>query len=176
MNDYIALIKIFAGDFAPVGWAFCNGQLLSVSDYSTVFALIGTTYGGDGINNFALPDLRGRVCIGAGQGNGLSNYVLGQKGGLESITLSVNNLPAHNHTVSGTITPLASSDVGTTTNPTGVVAAHTGARKNFSTTSNTTRDTATLANSGNSLPFSITQPTLCISFIIYLEGIFPSRN
>src|SRR5512136_2572601 len=96
-QPYVGEIRMFAGNFAPQGWMFCEGQLLPISQYDALFNLIGTTYGGDGINTFALPDLRGRVIVGPGQGSGLSNYVLGQQGGVETVTLTTNQIPQHSH-------------------------------------------------------------------------------
>src|SRR3954463_4050754 len=96
-QPYVGVIRIFAGNFAPVNWAFCNGQLLAISENDALFALIGTTYGGDGQSTFGLPDLRSRVPIHQGQGPGLSNYVIGQNGGVETVTLTVQQIPVHTH-------------------------------------------------------------------------------
>src|SRR5208283_1924144 len=96
-NPFVGEIRMFGGNFAPSGWDFCNGQLLSISEFSTLFNLIGTTYGGDGENTFGLPDLQGRFPVHQGQGPGLANYLIGQKAGEENVTVTVNQLPAHSH-------------------------------------------------------------------------------
>jgi microcystin-dependent protein len=98
-NPFLGQVIIFAGNFAPKGWAFCNGQLLAISQYTALFSLLGTTYGGDGRTTFGLPDLRGRVAVSAGQGPGLSNYTLGEQTGTETVTLSTQQMPQHNHIV-----------------------------------------------------------------------------
>src|SRR5579872_1398054 len=100
-QPFIGAIVLFCGNFAPAGWALCNGQLLSISQWTALFSILGTTYGGNGQTTFGLPDLRGRVPIHPGQGPGLSNYVLGQAGGVETVTLAIQNLPAHNHSLNG---------------------------------------------------------------------------
>src|SRR5579872_2904742 len=100
-QPFIGAIVLFCGNFAPAGWALCNGQLLSISQWTALFSILGTTYGGNGTTNFALPDLRGRVPIHPGQGPGLSPYTLGQTGGVETVSLSINNLPAHSHALNG---------------------------------------------------------------------------
>src|SRR5688572_18111229 len=97
MDEFIAIIKMFGGNFAPRGWALCNGQILSIAQNTALFSLLGTTFGGNGQTTFALPDLRGRVPIHPGQGPGLSNYSLGQQAGTETVTLTINNMPAHGH-------------------------------------------------------------------------------
>ena len=172
MDPLLASILIFAGNFAPKGWAFCNGQLLAINQNQALFALLGTTYGGNGQTTFALPDLRGRVPIHFGQGPGLSNYDLGQAGGAENTTLTVNNLPAHNH-------PLhATSEGGSTSAPAGAYLGNTGAldrEYNISGTS-VTMNAGAIGATGASQPFSNVQPYLAINFIIALQGIFPSRN
>ena len=104
MDEYMAVIKFFAGNYAPQGYMYCQGQLLPVSQYSALFALLGVTYGGNGQTNFALPNFGGRVPVGTGQSSGTSNYQLGQIGGAENITLNINNLPTHTHTATATST------------------------------------------------------------------------
>src|SRR5450631_4459450 len=113
MDPLLASIIIFASNFPPKGWAFCNAQILSIAQNTALFSLLGTTYGGDGITTFALPDLRGRLPVQAGQGPGLSNYDLGQSGGSESTTLLLSNLPQHNHSLN------AVSEAGSTSAPAG---------------------------------------------------------
>lgn len=166
-------IRLFAGTFAPRGYALCNGQLLSISQNTALFSLLGTTYGGNGTTNFALPDLRGRVPNHFGQGPGLSNYVQGQVGGTENVTLLANNLPAHTHTVNAVATG------GNQASPAGGVPAieSTGTSLNYSSSApNTTMSPATIAPTGQNIPVSVIQPYLTINYIIALQGIFPSRN
>src|SRR5271157_5430691 len=108
-NPFVAEIRIFCGNFAPTGWAFCNGQILPIAQNTALFSLLGTTYGGDGRTTFALPDLRGRVPISSGQGPGLASYALGQSGGAETATLGASQLPAHNHLVNAVSGPATSA-------------------------------------------------------------------
>lgn len=196
MEAFLALICAFGGNFAPRGWAFCYGQLLSISQNSPLFTLLGTTYGGDGMTTFGLPDLRGRSLIGQGQGIGRPNYVLGQTGGAESVILTLNNLPAHTHTADAStliVTPSASTATGTTNipGPTLVPAGlpQTGvgptastikgyAVKNDSTTlaAGTVTGSVTIGATGSGAAVATQDPYLAISYIIALEGIFPSRN
>jgi microcystin-dependent protein len=167
---------MFGGNFAPMNWAFCDGQLLSLADYDTLYTLIGTTYGGDGQNTFGVPDLRGRVVThwGASQGN---TYVIGQQGGAETVTLTTSQIPQHTHPVTAT---LATGDTGTPSastmlavgGPTGTVvppyAPYAGAQV-------VTSGASTLS-SGGSQPHDNMQPYLAVNFIISLYGIFPSQN
>lgn len=164
-TPFIGQISIFAGNFAPRGWAFCSGQLLAIAQNTALFSILGTTYGGNGQTTFALPDLRGRVPISAGQGPGLSPYQLGQIAGAENTTLLVNNLPAHSHGIA------ASSGDQTTNRPTN---GYLAAGNRYSTTGNAAM--APTANAGAGQPFNNVQPYLTVNFIIALEGIFPSRN
>lgn len=178
MDGYIAQIVLFAGNFAPRYWAFCNGQILAITQYTALFSLLGTTYGGNGQTTFALPDLRGRVPVGPGQGPGLSIISLGEVGGTELTTLTVNNMPAHNHTV--TVTPRAVSEAGDTSNPAGAYLANSGALdREFKASGTFVNMGAAAVNSGiagGSQPFSIRNPYLGMNYIICLTGIFPSRN
>ncbi|OXB08677.1 phage tail protein [Flavobacterium plurextorum] len=161
---------MFAGTFAPRGWLFCNGQLLPIPQYSTLFSIIGTTYGGDGINNFALPDLRGRVPVGQGQGPGLSPRNLGETSGNENVTLTISNMPAHNHQLN------ASTAVGTSNVPTGNVLANTSVLdKEYNGSPNTAMNNASIGISGSNAPVTIMQPFQTINFIIAIEGIYPPR-
>ncbi len=157
---------MFAGNFAPAGWMFCEGQLLPISENETLFQLIGTTYGGDGESTFALPDLRGRLPIH--QGNG---FILAQTGGAEEITLTVNEIPAHSHPL------LATNDTATSTAPGGrVLAATTGATISAYGTDAPvgSLNASSIASIGGSQPHTNFQPYLCVDFIISLFGIFPS--
>ena len=179
MEPFIAQIILFAGNFAPRGWAFCQGQILSIAQNTALFSLLGTTYGGNGQTTFALPDLRGRTPIHPGQGPGLSNFVLGQAAGVESVSLLLTNMPAHNHTV--TVTPRAVSEAGDTSDPTNAYLANSGALdREFKTTGTFVNMGPSAAGSssvaGGSQPFQIRNPYLALNYIIALEGIFPSRN
>jgi microcystin-dependent protein len=164
---------MFGGSFAPQGWSFCDGQLLPIAQNDTLFALIGTTYGGDGQTTFGLPDLRGRVPVHNGQGSGMSNRVLGASGGQETVTLTVNELPAHAHTLH------ARSDAATTTNPSGAVwAAGTGAQFSVSPPDGPMQQAPAPAiqPTGGSQPHDNLMPHLCVTFIISLSGIFPPQS
>ena len=164
---------MFAGNFAPRGWAFCDGQLLAVSQNDALFSLLGTIYGGDGRTTFGLPDLRGRVPIHAGQGPGLSERRLGSKGGEEKVTLTVNQLASHRHRQQGT------EQAAGTTNPTNALpasAADATYRQNTGGVFTSTMNAQAVANAGGTLPHENMGPFLCINFIIALFGIYPSRN
>ena len=163
-QPYVGEIRMFAGNFAPAGWMFCEGQLLPISENETLFQLIGTTYGGDGESTFGLPDLRGRIPVH--QGNGL---ILAETGGAEEITLTLPQIPAHSH-------PLLASQAGGNVNtPTGNVTAESAAVKIYledSPTGNMLPNA--VGPTGGSQPHTNFQPYLCVSFIISLFGIFPS--
>lgn len=184
MEGTMAEIRMFAGNFAPMYWSFCDGSLIAISQNSALFALLGTLYGGDGVQNFALPDLRSRVPVGIGAGPGLPNISLAQKGGSEFDTLLVENLPSHNHMVSATVAPAASTGgrgVTTTNVPTNNFPAQTAEGTNiYANTANTAMGQSqvqiTLGATGNSLPVNNIQPFLGMNYIICLEGVFPSRN
>jgi len=171
MDPFIAEVKLFAGNFAPRGWAFCEGQLLPISQNSALFSLIGTTYGGDGRTTFALPDLRGRVAIGPGNGPGLSSYREGQKGGQEHVTLTTNQMPSHNHAIN------ANSNGGTVSSPVGHFLADTSAFDfEYATTANSQMNSLMASNAGGSQSHENRQPFLAIYYIIALQGVFPSRS
>jgi microcystin-dependent protein len=152
-------------NFPPRGWALCNGQILPIAQNTALFSLLGTTYGGNGQTTFALPDLRGRVALSSGQGPGLSNYLLGQVGGDESVTLNVNQIPTHAHSIGGT------NSGSTSSRPAGNVNAQGGA---YSSTSDSPMQPT--GGAGGGQPHSNIQPYLCLNYCIALEGIFPSRN
>lgn len=178
MNEYIALIKIFAGNFAPRGTIFCRGQLLSIAEYTAVFSIVGTTFGGDGITTFGVPNLQGRSPIHIGQAPGGSNFIIGEMSGQENVTLTANNLPTHTHSL--TLTG-ASSGAGTSGNPEGKYPAQTGTENDYSPTGNGSmapyQGSITLASTGgNQSSISLIQPYLAVNYIFVLEGIFPSRN
>lgn len=164
-SPYIGEIRLFAGNFAPVGWLLCQGQLLPISQYDVLFNLIGTTYGGDGQTTFALPDLSSRIPYHAGAG-----YVLGQQGGVEQVTLTTNQLPVHSHAALGSANP------GTTAAPANAVWASS----TYTAYSDQSTDAAMAPNaldpSGGSQPHENMPPFLAINFIIATEGIYPTPN
>ncbi|MEO8169078.1 MAG: tail fiber protein [bacterium] len=158
-------------NFAPRGWAFCQGQILPIAQNQALFSLLGTTYGGNGQTTFALPDLRGRVPIGEGQGPGLSAYFLGQQGGAETHTLTANEMPAHTHLVS------ADTSVGSSDKPGSKLPARNAAGvPEYGNTANAQMAATMLGVAGESQPHSIMQPYLVLNWIIALQGVFPSRN
>lgn len=174
-QPYIGSIAMFAGNFAPSGYALCQGQILPISQNTALFSILGTTYGGNGQTTFALPDLQGRAPIGAGQGLGLSNINLGQPGGGESASITTNNMPSHTHTLA------ASSQPGGQATPQGnVIAVPVDSTGNpgtaFNPTSNVQMASASIGPAGNGQPMSIRNPFLGINYIIALQGIYPSRS
>jgi microcystin-dependent protein len=179
-DPYLATITIFAGNFAPLNWAYCNGALLSIAQYTALFALIGTTYGGDGVTTFALPDLRGRMAVGTGQGAGLPNYILGEASGTENTTLLTSNLPAHNHIITSvTGAPGASADGGSLSSPIGNVPADVAQRYTTGPGDGAMAAYPTMTASaiaGSSSPVSNVTPYMAMNYIICIEGIFPSRS
>lgn len=197
-EPFLGEIIMFAGNFAPRGWALCNGQLLSVSQNSALFAILGTTYGGNGQTTFALPNLQGRAPVHAGQSPGTSRYTLGEVGGTENVTLTINELPAHNHTVALSGTGNVSVALGASSangnapapGPTTVPAKITSGLNTLNPYSTTAPDTTLLPVNttttvnvsgntgvvGNNLPVPIVQPYVVVNFIIATEGVFPSRN
>lgn len=171
-EPFVGEIRMFAGNFAPRGWAFCDGQLLAASQNDALFSLLGTIYGGDGRTTFGLPDMRGRIPIHAGSGPGLSQRRLGAKGGAENVTLTVNQLPSHGHNLS------VSTDTGTSVNPGDeVLAANPNIRVWRPTSApGENMNTAAVTSVGGSRRHTNLQPFLCINFIIALVGIYPSRQ
>jgi microcystin-dependent protein len=175
MSDpFIGEIKMFGGNFPPNGWALCQGQLMPISENDTLFNLIGTTYGGDGQETFGLPDIQSRVAVHQGTGSGLSTYQMGEKGGVESVTLSTNQIPIHTHAAvtatTGQVSAAANNilaDAQTT---------QTGARIYSNQASDVQMNANTIAITGGSQPHDNIQPTLAINFIISLFGIYPSQN
>jgi microcystin-dependent protein len=174
-EPFLGQIDTFGFNFPPRGWAFCDGQLLSISSYTALFSLLGTTFGGDGRVTFGLPDLRGRVAVHPGQGPGLTNVRWGERGGVETRTLTVSNMPAHNHAAF----LQATDTLGNTTDPDGNIQAVKNRTNIYSTAvPNVTMNAAsvTVANSGGSQAFSVRDPYLGIYHSIALMGIYPSRN
>jgi microcystin-dependent protein len=165
-TPFIGEVKIISWNFAPKGWAFCNGQLLAINTNQALFSILGTTYGGDGRVNFGLPDLRSRVPIYQGQG-----FVLGNLGGEENHTLITQELPTHNHLVQGSLTAADQA------NPANNVLATANFQLYTTQTGNLTPlDPTTIVNTGGSQPHTNIQPYLALNFIIALQGVFPSRN
>ncbi len=173
MEEYIGAIQIFAGNFAPRGWALCEGQLLSIQQNSALFAILGTTYGGNGTTNFALPDLRGRMPIGFGTGPGLTTRQLGEKSGAEAVTLTTAQIPSHTHTYN------ALSGNREQPNPTGnflgIAPGPFYAEMNAGDTL-LPMNPASISPAGGSQPHNNMPPYLGLSFIICLQGIFPPRS
>lgn len=171
-TPYVGEIRMFAGNFAPNGWAFCDGSLLSISQDEVLFSLIGTTYGGDGQTTFALPDLRGRLPVHQGGRSGLSNYQMGQSFGSESVTLTPAQVPSHGHGL------VASGATGSGTSPVGSVpaAASAGARYSAGSSPGPNMAADAVGATGGSQPHSNLMPSQCVSFIISRYGIYPSQN
>jgi microcystin-dependent protein len=178
-QPYVGQIMMFAGNFAPAGWAFCAGQLMPISEYDTLFNLIGTTYGGDGQSTFALPDLRGRVPIHQGQGGGLSSYTMGQAAGSETVTLTVQQIPIHNHFL------LANANAATGANP---AANQTVAFENvnqspmpysyypYDGSGQVTLPANSISPAGGNQPHENVQPIIVLNYCISLFGVYPSPN
>jgi microcystin-dependent protein len=171
-DQYLGEIRMFAGNFAITGWAMCNGQLLPISQNTALFSLIGTFYGGNGTSNFALPDMRSRAPVHQGQGAGLAPYTIGEQTGAENVTLTVQQLPSHTHTY----TPQANNGAAGSSRPTGGYLANSGGTPIYATSQDTNMAAQTLGSTGGGQPLSVIQPVLCITFLIALVGIFPSRN
>ena len=181
MSDpFLGQIIMFGGNFAPRGWAMCNGQQLPISSNTALFSLLGTTFGGNGQTTFGLPDLRGRVPVHPGAGPGLSAYTAGQSGGAESVTLVAGQMPPHNHLIG------VNNQAGTVNDPTNAIPAliNTGSPRSPATTTlgyTASAQTGTMAatavsSAGGGQAHANIQPYLCVNFIIALDGIFPSRN
>ena len=189
MEPFIAQIMMFGGNFAPRGWAFCEGQLLPISSNTALFSLIGTIYGGDGRTTFALPDMRGRSPIGQGNGSGLTPRPFGQRGGVESVTLSQVQMPSHSHSASAqgaglTVqnadanqgSPNNSSYIGKPVSGSGSVGLYTNSTGNPVTINGGSAPNVTVGNTGGNQAHENMPPFQVISFVIALQGVFPSRN
>jgi microcystin-dependent protein len=170
-EPFIGEIRLFPYDFPPRGWAFCHGQLLSIAQNTALFALLGTTYGGDGRITFALPDLRGRVAVSSGEGPGLSAYELGGVGGVESVTLTEGEMPIHTHQVSANGRASSSSKPGNH-----YLGRASSGTAYASTTNGTTLNLDAVVPAGGSQPHENRPPHLALNFCMALTGIFPSRE
>jgi microcystin-dependent protein len=164
-QPFVGEIRMFGGNFAPAGWAFCDGALAPISENETLFQLIGTTYGGDGQSTFAMPDLRGRLTMHVGNG-----HTLAEMGGVENVTLTTNQIPIHTHA------PLSVSGNGNQATPQNGVWAGAAASLYSSSAPNLAMNPSLVGNTGGSQPHDNMMPFLCISFIISLFGVFPSQN
>jgi microcystin-dependent protein len=177
----IGEIRMFAGNFAPRGWALCKGQILSISENEALFSILSTIYGGDGVTTFALPNLQSRIPVGSGQGPGLPTYLIGEPGGTETNTLTVNNIP-HSHAITGSAAILVSSEDGHRATPVADNPAVNGDNIYSTTTDNSQMASAVVSltadNTGSqaALPVENVQPYLAINYIIALEGDYPTRN
>ncbi|MDX2067070.1 MAG: tail fiber protein [Haliscomenobacter sp.] len=173
MDPYLAQIVMFGGNFAPLYWHFCDGKLLSIADNTALFSLIGTMYGGDGQVTFALPDFRGRIPLGTGQGGGLSYVDLGETSGSEKVTLTLQNLPQHGHQM------IAYMDSANSPSPNGQLLA-TNPDADFvaptSGTVTTPMSVAAIGATGGNQPINNMQAYLAVNYVICVEGIYPSRN
>ncbi len=194
MDPFIGQIVMFGGNYAPQGWAFCDGQILPINSNAALFAILGTRYGGDGRTTFALPDLRGRVTVHPGRGPGLSSYQLGQRGGVESVVLSTSEIPSHTHVAmvqpqSAQVRINASDEEGDTSSPAGAVwAKDPNGNDTYGSGGATTQmasnavqveipnSQVTIGDTGGSQPHTNIQPYLCINYIIALQGYFPPRS
>lgn len=179
MEPFIGQVILFAGNFAPRGWAFCDGQLLSISEHQALFSILGTTYGGDGRTTFALPDLRGRAPLHQGSGPGLSHRRLGEKGGSEENTLTVQQMPAHNHTVTGTVR-VTDEDASNTEAEghalSGMATVDIYDEGGFEKELRSGSVTGTTSHAGANHSVNNMQPWLGMNFIIALQGLYPSRS
>ena len=181
LEPFIGEISIFGFNFAPRGWATCDGQILSISQNTALFSLLGTTYGGNGQTTFALPDLRGRFPMHFGQGPGLTPRQIGERSGFESATLTAPNLPPHTHPFTATISPPCSGQAGNSDTPVGKVPAANASAENYGAApGNGTMAPINLAGTtgtaGSGAAFPIMPPYLVLNFCIALQGVFPSRN
>lgn len=168
MDPFVGQLVLVPYDFAPNGWALCNGQLLPIAQNEALFTLLGTIYGGDGVSTFALPDLRGRVPVSSGQGPGLSSYVVGQTFGTESVMLETTQIPSHTHSVN------CDSAKGKEAGPTGLFPAE-ASTKIYAGTANAQMNAGMIGGTGGGAAHENRQPSLVLNWIIALQGVFPSR-
>ncbi|MDF2934567.1 MAG: phage tail protein [Chryseobacterium sp.] len=179
MDGTIGEIRLFAANFAPKNWWYCDGSLLAIRSNTALFSILGTTYGGDGKTTFGLPNLGGRSAVGAGQGTGLSFYDLGEVTGTNAVTLNISNLPAHTHTAAGSVVIPAFSEEGDSGSPSNNVLAAKGSMYSSQGSDSTTKSTPLTLQvgvSGGSTPMNITQPSLGMNYVICLYGMFPPRS
>jgi microcystin-dependent protein len=169
-EPFLGEIRMFAFNFPPKGWAFANGQLLPINQNQALFSLLGTQFGGDGKVNFALPDLRGRVALHAGQGTGLTNHVLGNAGGAEHVTLATDQMPKHTHQLK------ASANQATTRHPAGAALANPGTPIYAAAFNEIAMNANAVGDAGSGQPVEVVPPFLTLNFCIALQGIFPSQN
>jgi microcystin-dependent protein len=175
-EPFLGEIRMFGGNFAPRGWALCDGQVLAISQNAALFSILGTTYGGNGQTTFALPDMRGRRPVHQGQGPGLSPYVIGQASGAESVTLTQAQLPQHNHVVNALGAGGNQANPTTASYPSGALSGNTKIDIYTTTNPTVTLNPGTIGMTGGNQPVPSLNPYLCVTFIIALQGIFPSRN
>jgi microcystin-dependent protein len=185
MEEYIGIVKLFAGNFAPRGWAFCNGQIMSIAQNTALFSILGTTYGGNGQTTFALPNLQGAVALGVGNSVGGSSYVLGQAAGSAEVSILSSNMPAHIHSGTGSISvSTAQSTDSTPVAGASIAVPGTSVSRTFTPTLGFATSTpsvnlltnVTTGATGGNIPMSVMQPYVALTYIICLEGLFPSRN
>jgi microcystin-dependent protein len=178
MEGVIGYTTLFAGNFAPKNWAFCNGQIVSISSNTALFSILGTVYGGNGTTTFGLPNLQGMAVVSAGQGQGLSNYSLGETAGYEQTTITMENMPSHSHPLSTTITPSAAT---TANSPAPINAVYgQGSENMFNPTGDSTfqhfqGSITTGTNNSGQTPFSTMQPIMGLNYIICMFGVYPTR-
>ncbi|HWV06835.1 phage tail protein [Ralstonia sp.] len=176
-EPYVGEIRLFAGNYAPVGWLLCQGQIIGISENEALFTLLGTTYGGDGQSNFGLPDLQGKLPVGQGQGLGLTNRLIGQQFGVDSVTLTTDQIPGHNHAINctsaaaTTITPGPSTLLATVPNEQGFYDAGTANPPGKAALA-----PQTIGQAGGNQPHTNQMPTASINYIIATAGIYPSQG
>jgi microcystin-dependent protein len=182
-SPFLGQIQSFGFNFAPYGWALCQGQIQAISSNAALFSLLGTAFGGNGTSTFGLPDLQGRSMVGTGQGVGLSDITWGEVGGTENVSILVSNMAAHTHTATATSTLYGESVAGAHADPTGNLLAQlpaayaaVGAGTNVAFDSTAVASSVTVGNAGGSVPVAIRNPYLGITMCIALQGIFPTRN
>jgi microcystin-dependent protein len=169
MEPFLGQLMLVPYDFAPNGWALCNGQLLPIAQNTALFSLLGTIYGGDGVSTFALPDLRGRVPVSSGQGPGLSSYSVGETYGAESVTLDTTQIPSHTHSVN------CDSAKGKEAGPTGLYPAEASS-KIYAGTANAQMNAGMIGDTGGGAAHENRQPSLVLNWIIALQGVYPSQS
>lgn len=177
MDPFIGEIRLFPFSFAPKNWALCNGQLLPIQQYTALFSIIGTTYGGNGVNNFQLPNLQGRVVAGVGTGPGLSSWDWGEEKGEDSVVLTINEIPAHNHLINAYNNP-GTGNAPTSTNFLARDTRSSGVTNYMAAvaSANVQMSPATIGITGNNTPHENRQPFLALNYCIALQGVFPARN